>query len=569
MKTGIAASRGIAIGRAYVLAETNYLENLTAKAENLQQEIFRLDEAIHKAISEIQGVKEKALRELNAKHAAIFDAHISILQDETLHKDAKSLILSDCSKAECAVKKTMDGYCSLFDQMEDEYLKERAGDFRDVSSRLLRCLSGEEGDRCAGMAEDCIVIARDLTPSDTAHMDKEKVKAIVTELGGRTSHTAIMARSLEIPAVLGIKDIAQTAKNGDLLIVDGTAGIVIVNPGEEQLRTYEQKRLEYIESQNVMQQLVDLPAVTKDGGRRVELAVNIGSAEDCASGLRYGAEGVGLFRTEFLYMNRATLPDEEEQYLAYRKALEAMGSRAVIIRTLDIGGDKSLPYLQIEPEMNPFLGMRAIRLCLQHPHIFKSQLRAILRASCYGKARIMYPMIAAKWELKAANQALFEAMAELDSQGIPYNKHIEKGIMIEIPAAAIVAEHFVEDVDFFSIGSNDLVQYTLAVDRLNEKMSDFYKPLHPAVLRLIKHVIDVSHRAGKWTGMCGEMAGEEKYAPLLIGMGLDEFSMSASSLLTVKKTIRNLDYAQAKQLAREALELGEAAQVTELLKGYY
>lgn len=569
MKKGIAASRGIAIGQAYVLAETVYLEDITAKAENLQMEILRLDEAIKKAVFEIQQIKEKALQEMNAEHAEIFNAHISILQDETLRTDTIKLILADCSKAECAVKKTMEGYCTLLEQIEDEYLKERISDFRDVSNRILCCLSGDEGDKFAKMAEESIVIARDLTPSDTARMNKEKVLAIVTDLGGRTSHTAIIARSLEIPAVLGLQGITETVQDGDVLVVDGTEGVVLVNPGQEQLRTYERKRQKYIEEQNEMQRLVELPAVTRDGGRRVELAVNIGSAKDCVSGLQYGAEGVGLFRTEFLYMDRNTLPDEEEQYLAYREALEAMESRPVIIRTLDIGGDKCLPYLKMEPEMNPFLGMRAIRLCLQQPLVFKSQLRAILRASHYGKARIMYPMISAKWELKAANQALFEAMKELDQEGIAYDKNIEKGVMIEIPAAAIIAEHFVEDVDFFSIGSNDLVQYTLAVDRLNQKLGELYKPLHPAVLRLIKHVIDVSHKAGKWTGMCGEMAGEEKYVPLLIGMGLDEFSMSASSLLAVKRTIRNLDYTKAKQLARQALELGEAAQVTELLKGYY
>lgn len=569
MIKGVAASRGIAIGRAYILAETYHIEATNCEVEDLQHEILRLNHAIEQSVGELQAIRDKMAREIGEKHAEIFDAHISILEDPTFRNDTSGCILSEQKNAEYAVSKTVGSYCSIFEDIDDEYLKERAADFRDISKRVLQCLSGSNQDKLSGISQGCILVARDLTPSDTANIDKEKVAGIATDLGGRTSHTAIMSRSLEIPAVLGLAQISASVADGDIIIVDGIDGIVIINPSQEELEVYEQKRTEYYITQERLRQLVDSPATTKDNERTVELAINIGSAKDCAAGLKNGAEGVGLFRTEFLYMNRDALPSEEEQYLAYRDAIIEMDGRPVIIRTLDIGGDKHLPYLKMETEMNPFLGMRAIRLCLKHPEIFKSQLRAILRASYHGKVRIMYPMISGVAELKSANKLLYESMAELDQEGVPYDKGIEKGIMVEIPSAAIIADSFVDEVDFFSIGSNDLIQYTLAVDRMNQDVADIYKPLHPAVLRLIKNVIDVSHKAGKWTGMCGEMAGEEKYTPLLVGMGLDEFSMSASSLLNVKRTIRNLDYSTAKRLANEALKLTEPAQVTELLRGYY
>ncbi len=569
MHKGIAASRGIAIGRAFLPAKPASCLRASGKAEDLQEEILRLDAAIEKAIGEIQAVKEKTVRELSGSHGDIFDAHITILQDQTLINDMEGAIRNDSNKAENAVIKTIDGYCSLFEQIEDEYLKERVSDFRDVAGRLLKCLSGSNEDKFAGLREQSIVVAEDLTPSDTAQMDKSRVLGIVTDLGGRTSHTAIMARSLEIPAVLGLKDITSAVRTGDMLVVDGTAGIVIVNPDTSQLEEYREKQNAYNLQQIKMRELKHLPAQTKDGLRTVTLCINIGGAQDCESGVKIGAQGVGLFRTEFLYMNRASLPGEDEQFMAYKQALEAMKPYGVIIRTLDIGGDKRLPYLNMQEEMNPFLGFRAIRLCLENPDLFKCQLCAILRASHYGKARIMYPMISGIKELREANRILRQCKEALDAKDIPYDHDIETGMMIEVPSAAIIADKLVDDVDFFSIGSNDLTQYTLAVDRLNQKISDLYKPLNPAVLRLIKHVIDVSHKAGKWTGMCGEMAGEEKYAPLLLGLGLDEFSMSATSLLSVKQVIRNLEYPQAQDLAAKALEMSEPAEVTKLLKGFY
>jgi phosphotransferase system enzyme I (PtsI) len=569
MRKGIAASRGIAIGRVFLLTEPRACLQASGKAEDLQQEILRLDKAIESAINEIRAIKVKTVRELGDHHGEIFDAHITILQDQTLINDIEGTIKNNNSKAENAVMKTIDGYCSLFEQIDDEYLKERVSDFRDIASRLLKCLSGPNDDKFAGLREKSIIVTKDLTPSDTAQIDKSKVLGFVTDLGGRTSHTAIMARSLEIPAVLGLQDITSAVKTGDMLVVDGTAGIVIVNPNDSQLEEYREKEDTYIRQQIKMQELKLLPAQTRDGLRTVSLCINIGGLQDCESGKKMGARGVGLFRTEFLYMDRDSLPSEDEQFVSYKQVLEATGPHGVIIRTLDIGGDKHLPYLDMQEEMNPFLGFRAIRLCLKNPELFKCQLCAILRASHYGKARIMYPMISSKRELREANNILCQCKESLDAKNIPYDHNIEIGMMIEVPSAAIIADKLVDDIDFFSIGSNDLTQYTLAVDRLNQKISDLFKPLNPAILRLVKNVIDVSHNAGKWTGMCGEMAGEEKYTPLLLGLGLDEFSMSATSLLSVKQVIRNLTYPQAQDLAAKALEMSDPAEITELLKGYY
>ncbi|KXG75392.1 Phosphoenolpyruvate-protein phosphotransferase [Fervidicola ferrireducens] len=566
MYQGIAASPGIEIGKAFVLKEVEIkIETANIAEEKIVGEIKRLEEGIAKSREQLIKIREKAERELGKDKAQIFDAHIMVLDDPMFMDEIREKIKSERITAENAISQVAKKYVDMFNSMEDEYLKERAADIKDVSERLIKNVLGIPIQSLADLAEEVIVIARDLTPSDTAQMDKEKVKAFATDMGGRTSHTAIMARSLEIPAVVGLGSISNEVSEGDTVIVDGNKGIVLVNPSEDTLRQYNELKLEYQRYKEELKKLKDLPAETKDGKRRVELAANIGTPKDVKGALEHGAEGIGLYRTEFLYMDRETLPDEEEQFQAYKQVAEAMNPRPVIIRTLDIGGDKKLPFLEMPEELNPFLGWRAIRMCLDNPELFKVQLRAILRASHYGNIKIMYPMISSLSELRRANTILEEAKDELRREGIPFDENLEVGIMVEIPSAAITADILAKEVDFFSIGTNDLIQYTLAVDRMNEKIANLYEPFHPAVLRLIKNVIDASHRAGKWTGMCGEMAGDPLAAPILLGMGLDEFSMSATSISQVKKVIRSLTFEQAKQIADKALEMESPAEIKEML----
>ncbi|SHM83681.1 phosphoenolpyruvate--protein phosphotransferase [Caldanaerovirga acetigignens] len=566
MYQGIAASPGIEIGKAFVLKESEIkIDTANIAEEKIVGEIKRLEEGIAKSREQLIKIREKAERELGKDKAQIFDAHIMVLDDPIFMDEIREKIKSERITAENAISQVSKKYVDMFNSMEDEYLKERAADIKDVSERLIKNVLGIPIRSLAELAEEVIVIARDLTPSDTAQMDKEKVKAFATDMGGRTSHTAIMARSLEIPAVVGLGSISNEVSEGDTVIVDGNKGIVLVNPSEDTLRQYNELKLEYQRYKEELKKLKDLPAETKDGKRRVELAANIGTPKDVKGALEHGAEGIGLYRTEFLYMDRETLPDEEEQFRAYKEVAEAMYPRPVIIRTLDIGGDKKLPFLEMPEELNPFLGWRAIRMCLDNPQLFKVQLRAILRASHYGKIKIMYPMISSLSELRKANEILEEAKAELRHEGIPFDENLEVGIMVEIPSAAVTADILAKEVDFFSIGTNDLIQYTLAVDRMNEKIANLYEPFHPAVLRLIKNVIDASHRAGKWTGMCGEMAGDPLAAPILLGMGLDEFSMSATSISQVKKVIRSLTYDQAREIANKALEMENPAEIKEML----
>ncbi|MCF6097499.1 phosphoenolpyruvate--protein phosphotransferase [Thermovorax subterraneus] len=566
MYQGIAASPGIEIGKAFVLKEIEIkINTANIEEDKIDGEIKRLEEGIAKSREQLIKIKEKAERELGKDKAQIFDAHIMVLDDPMFMDEIREKIKSERITVENAISQVAKKYVDMFNSMEDEYLKERAADIKDVSERLIKNVLGIPIQSLADLAEEVIVIARDLTPSDTAQMDKEKVKAFATDMGGRTSHTAIMARSLEIPAVVGLGSISNEVSEGDTIIVDGNKGIVLVNPSEDTLRQYSELKLEYQRYKEELKKLKDLPAETKDGKRRVELAANIGTPKDVKGALENGAEGIGLYRTEFLYMDRETLPDEEEQFRAYKEVAEAMYPRPVIIRTLDIGGDKKLPFLEMPEELNPFLGWRAIRMCLDNPQLFKVQLRAILRASHYGKIKIMYPMISSLSELRRANEILEEAKAELRHEGIPFDEELEVGIMVEIPSAAVTADILAKEVDFFSIGTNDLIQYTLAVDRMNEKIANLYEPFHPAVLRLIKNVIDASHRAGKWTGMCGEMAGDPLAAPILLGMGLDEFSMSATSISQVKKVIRSLTFEQAKQIADKALEMDNPTEIREML----
>jgi len=566
MYQGIAASPGIEIGKAFVLKEVEIeINTANISEEKIDREIKCLEEGIAKSREQLAKIREKAELELGKDKAKIFDAHMMVLDDPMFIDEIKDKIRSERITAENAINQVAKKYIEMFNNMEDEYLKERAADIKDVSVRLIKNVLGIPIHSLADLDEEVIVIAKDLTPSDTAQMDKTKVKAFATDMGGRTSHTAIMARSLEIPAVVGLGSISRCVSEGDTVIVDGNKGVVLVNPSEDILKQYGELKLEYQRFKEEMKKLKDLPAETKDGERRVEVAANIGTPKDVKGALDRGAEGIGLYRTEFLYMDRENLPDEEEQFRAYKEVAEAMYPRPVIIRTLDIGGDKKLPFLEMPKELNPFLGWRAIRMCLDNPELFKVQLRAILRASHYGKIRIMYPMISSVSEIRRANAILNEAKEELRREGKPFDENLEVGIMVEIPSAAVAADILAKEVDFFSIGTNDLIQYTLAVDRMNEKIARLYEPFHPAVLRLIKNVIDASHRAGKWTGMCGEMAGDPLAAPILLGMGLDEFSMSAASIPQVKKVIRSLTYEQAKEIANRALEMENPEEIREMV----
>ena len=564
---GVAASPGIVIGQAHVLKEYPiHIDQQPIAAEQVEAELQKFEEALVKAKSQLEIIRDKAKKEMGADKAEIFGAHLMMLEDEVFLGEIREKIKSESLRAEYALTLVVAAYTEMFQNMEDEYLKERAADIQDVSDRLVKNLLNIPMQSLADLAEEVVIIARDLTPSDTAQMNKECVMAFATEMGGRTSHTAIMARSLEIPAVVGCVGLLAEVQNGDLVIVDGNKGLVFLNPDQDTLEQYRKAQEEYARYIQELKELKDLPAETNDQARRVELVANIGTPKDCAGALANGAEGIGLYRTEFLYMDRAALPGEDEQFVAYKAVAEEMKGRPVIIRTLDIGGDKKLPYLDMPEEMNPFLGWRAIRMCLDREEILRTQLRAIMRASAYGTLRIMYPMVSNADEIRKANAILAEVKADLDREGIPYDRNLQVGIMVEIPAAAVIADLLIKEVDFFSIGTNDLIQYTIAVDRMNEHISYLYEPLHPAVLRLVKNVIDASHRAGKWTGMCVEMAGDVAAAPILLGLGLDEFSMSAVSIPRVKKVIRGLTWAEAQEIAQKALAAESAEEIRRLLK---
>ncbi len=566
MLKGIAASPGIEIGKAHVVKHEQVVINTSPiKKEDTGKQIKKLEDALTTTKLQLEKIKEKAQKELGSEKAKIFDAQLMVLEDSVFINEIKSKIQDELITADNAVSQVVKSYIAEFDSAKDEYLKERAADIKDIGERLIKNILGISADAFS-LEQEAIIIARDLTPSDTAQMDKEKVKAFATDMGGRTSHTAIMARSLEIPAVVGLKDATEKVNTGDTIIIDGNEGLVYVNPDEETTKRYEKLKQDYLNKVKELKMLKDLPAKTSDNLRRVEISANIGTPKDVKGALENGAEGVGLYRTEFLYMDRQSLPTEEEQFDAYRQVVEKMAPRPIIIRTLDIGGDKKLPYLDMPDELNPFLGWRAIRICLDRPDILKTQLKAILRASAYGKARIMYPMISGADEVRRANKILDEAKAELYAEGKAFDEDIEVGIMVEIPSAAVTADILAKEVDFFSIGTNDLIQYTIAVDRMNEHISYLYEPFHPAVLRLIKNVIDSSHKEGKWTGMCGEMAGDPLAAPVLLGMGLDEFSMSASSIPKVKKVIRSLTYDEAKEIAGKALSMSEPGDIRAMMK---
>ncbi|MEH7097616.1 phosphoenolpyruvate--protein phosphotransferase [Neobacillus vireti] len=558
---GIAASNGIAIAKAYRLVEPD-LSFEKKSVEDVTAEVERFRKAMEISKSELEAIREKARVDLGADKAAIFEAHLLVLSDPELNAPIEDKIQSDQVNAESALKETADMFVMMFEQMDNEYMKERAADIRDVTKRVLAHLLGVQLVNPSMIAEEVIIIAEDLTPSDTAQLNRNFVKGFTTNIGGRTSHSAIMARSLEIPAVVGTKTATEEINNGDLVIVDGLTGEVHINPTPELVEQYRKTHEEYELQKAEWAKLVNEPTISADG-HHVELAANIGTPNDLKGVISNGGEGVGLYRTEFLYMGRDQLPTEEEQFESYKAVLEGMAGKPVVVRTLDIGGDKELPYLDLPKEMNPFLGFRAIRLCLEEQDIFRTQLRALLRASSYGNLKIMFPMIATLDEFRSAKSILEEEKAKLLSEGQTVAEKIELGIMVEIPSTAVLADQFAKEVDFFSIGTNDLIQYTMAADRMNQRVSYLYQPYSPSILRLVKMVIDASHAEGKWTGMCGEMAGDETAIPVLLGLGLDEFSMSATSILKARSLIRNLKKSDMENLAKEVLNMQTTSQVIE------
>ena len=563
---GIAASQGISFAKAYVFVEPD-LTVKEVKIEDVAAEIKRFEDAIEASKKELTIIKENALASLGADKAAVFEAHLLILDDPEFMGTVKTDIESKVINAEYAFKETSDMFISMFEAMDNEYMKERAADIRDVSKRILAHLLGVDLPNPSLIDEEVIVIAEDLTPSDTAQLNKKYVKGFVTNIGGRTSHSAIMARSLEIPAVVGTSSITEDVKNGDILILDGLDGVVLVNPDEATTAEYKEKHAKFEAQKAEWAKLVTEKSVTKDG-HEVILAANIGTPADLEGVKNNGGEAVGLYRTEFLYMGRDQLPTEDEQFEAYKAVLEGMGDKPVVVRTLDIGGDKELPYLDLPKEMNPFLGFRAIRLCLVEKDLFRTQLRALLRASVYGKLCVMFPMIATVQEFRAAKALFLEEKEKLVAEGVAVSNDIELGIMVEIPSTAVIADIFAKEVDFFSIGTNDLIQYTMAADRMSEKVSYLYQPYNPAILRLVKNVIEASHKEGKWTGMCGEMAGDSLAIPLLLGMGLDEFSMSATSILQARSQIKNLTLAKMKELVEKAVMCATTEEVLALIEEY-
>ncbi|MFP3722993.1 phosphoenolpyruvate--protein phosphotransferase [Niallia circulans] len=561
---GIAASSGIAIAKAYRLVEPDLSFEKTS-VENAESEISRFQEALNKAKSELEAIREKANKELGADKAAIFEAHLLVLSDPELIAPIEDKIKTDLVNAEFALKETTDMFITMFESMDNEYMQERAADIRDVTKRVMSHLLGVHLANPSMISEEVVVVAEDLTPSDTAQLNRQFVKGFTTDIGGRTSHSAIMARSLEIPAVVGTKKATEEINNGDLVIVDGLKGEIHVNPTPEVVESYKKVAEQYEQQKAEWAKLVNEQTVSSDGVH-VELAANIGTPNDLEGVTNNGAEAVGLYRTEFLYMGRDQLPTEDEQFESYKAVLEGMKGKPVVVRTLDIGGDKELPYLELPKEMNPFLGFRAIRLCLEEKDIFRTQLRALLRASSYGNLKIMFPMIATLNEFRAAKALLEEEKANLVSEGVKVADKIELGIMVEIPSTAVLADQFAKEVDFFSIGTNDLIQYTMAADRMNERVSYLYQPYNPSILRLVKMVIDAAHKEGKWAGMCGEMAGDETAIPLLLGLGLDEFSMSATSILKARSQILNLSKAEMEELAAKALQMSTTEEVMEAVK---
>lgn len=562
MLKGIAASAGISIAKAYKL-ESPKVE-IVKKEGDPAKEVEKFNAALEKTKTDIEGVKERASERLSAEELAVFDAHLMMAGDPEFAAQIIAMIENDKVNAEFAADTVASQMVAMFESMDNDYFRERAADIKDVTYRLKCNLLGLTIPDLTSINEDSIIVAYDLTPSDTAQLN-HFVKGFATSIGGKTSHSAIMANSLEIPAVVGCGDIMSAVNHGDTMILDAVEGNVIINPTEEEIKEYEAKAKAFAEEKEALKVLVNAKSVTKDG-HEVELAGNIGGFKDVEGVLKNGGEGVGLFRTEFLYMDNDHFPTEEEQFDAYKAVLEGMGGKRVVVRTLDIGGDKKLKYFTFPEEMNPFLGYRAIRLCLDRTDIFRTQLRALIRASVYGKLCIMFPMIATVKEFCDAKAIYEEEKAKLIAEGVKVADDIQVGMMVEIPAAAVNADNFAKHADFFSIGTNDLIQYSMAADRMSENVSYLYQPYNPSVLRLIKMTIDGAHKEGKWAGMCGAMAGEENAVPILLGLGLDEFSMSATQILNARKMVNSLSKAEMEKLAEEAVSLSTAEEVLELVK---
>lgn len=569
MITGIAASPGVVFGKALVLKEEPIVLNTQKiSAEQIDAEKAKFFAGREKAAAQLTAIKEKARRTLGEEKEAIFEGHLMILEDEELEEEILGYLEEHLVTADVATSKIIDMQVAMLADIDDEYLKERAGDIRDIGNRLLRNILNMHIVDLGDIQEEAILIAYDLTPSETAQLNLDKVLGFITDIGGRTSHTSIMARSLELPAIVGTNNITSLVNTGDLIILDATNNQIHINPSNEQVEAFKAQQAKEQAEKAELAKLKDLPAETLDE-HRIEVVGNIGTIRDVEGVLRNGGEGVGLYRTEFLFMDRNHLPTEDEQFEAYKEVVEAMGGKLVVLRTMDIGGDKELPYLDLPKEMNPFLGWRAVRIGLDRREILDTQLRAVLRASAFGKLAVMFPMIISVEEIRELKGIVATLKEQLRAEGKAFDENIQIGVMVETPSAAVNARHLAKEVDFFSIGTNDLTQYTLAVDRGNELIAHLYNPLTPSVLNLIKQVIDASHAEGKWTGMCGELAGDVRATALLLGMGLDEFSMSGISVPHVKKLVRNIKFADAKALADAALQQPTAADIEKLVDDFY
>ncbi|MFS1538453.1 MAG: phosphoenolpyruvate-protein phosphotransferase PtsI [Candidatus Phlomobacter fragariae] len=568
MISGISVSPGIAFGKTLILKGAPIVVNQKKISDDqIDSEINRFIAGREKAIEQLKTIKKTAKKNLGEEKAEIFEGHIMLLEDEELEQEILSFIKKEHKTADAAAQKVIEDQASSLEELNDEYLKERAADVRDIGKRLIKNILGVPIVDLGSITEEVILVAADLTPSETAQLNLKKVLGFITDLGGRTSHTSIMARSLEIPAIVGTSNATKNIQQNDYIVLDAINNHIYKNPSESEIDKLKQIKEEYLREKTELAKLKDLPAITLDG-HQVEVCANIGTVRDVEGAECNGAEGVGLYRTEFLFMDRNNLPSEEEQFQAYKAVAEAMDPQAIIIRTMDIGGDKDLPYMNLPKEENPFLGWRAIRISLDHKEILHVQLRAILRASAFGKLRIMFPMIISVEEIRSLKEELAILKKQLTEEKHAFDQSIEVGIMIETPAAAVIAHHLAKEVDFFSIGTNDLTQYTLAVDRGNDLISHLYNPMSPSVLKLIKQVIDASHAEGKWTGMCGELAGDERATLLLLGMGLDEFSMSTISIPSIKKIIRNANFKDAKTLAEQAINQPTAKELMDLVETF-
>ncbi len=562
---GIAAAPGVAMGKVFKFDTEDFsIPRKPIQESDIGAEVLRLEESLIQTRKQIQEIQRKLADDLGKEHAAIFNAHLLVLEDQSIREEIINGLKQQLLNVEFIFDEVFQRHLKAFSRTNDEYLRERTADIEDVRKRILSNLLGKATDALTQLDEPVVVVARDLSPSETAQMSKEHVIAFVTEVGGRTSHTAIMAKSLEIPAVVGLVGARTRVESGQYIIVDGTHGEVVIEPDPPTIQHYELAQRKNKELTGRLQHLKDLPAETLDN-HHVELMANIELPEEMPAVLAHGAQGIGLFRTEFLYLNRSDFPTEEEQFEAYKTVAEQMHGKPVVVRTMDLGGDKFISPVGLPSEMNPFMGWRAIRFSLARPHIFRIQLRAILRASVFGNLKIMYPLVSGVEEVRRANEILAEVKEELKREGVPFAEKFEVGAMIEVPSAAITCDLIAQEVDFFSIGTNDLIQYALAVDRVNEKIAYLYEPTHPAILRLIHQVVTVAHENNLWVGMCGEMAGEPEMTLLLLGMGLDELSTSPVQLPLVKRLVRSIKMEEAKKVVDEAMKLHTAKEVEAFL----